>query len=65
MIISKNNKGEVIGYTETYIGPQENVTVSVNGNTTSISSFNRTTGKSDVKTFFGKPILPTDPASKK
>jgi hypothetical protein len=55
MIISKDNNGNMIGWRETYISKDEIVDVSVNGNTTR----DRTTGKVESKTFFGKPLLPS------
>jgi hypothetical protein len=62
MIISKNNKGEVTGYMETYLGEKENVTVSVIGNISTIATRDKTTGKVESKTFFGKPLLPASPS---
>ncbi len=59
MIISKNNKGEVTGYLETYLGEKETVTVSVIGNINTIATRVKTTGKVESKTFFGKPLLPS------
>jgi hypothetical protein len=63
MIISKDNNGRVVGWRETYVSKDEIVNVSVNGNITSISTQNRTTGKVESKTFFGKPPLPSAFAS--
>ena len=60
MIISKDNDGRVSGWRETYISKDEIVDVSVNGNINSISTRDRTTGKVETKTFFGKPLLPSD-----
>jgi hypothetical protein len=59
MIISKGNDGRIIGWRETYISSDEIVNVSVGGNITTISTQNRTTGKVESKTFFGKPLLPS------
>jgi hypothetical protein len=59
MLISKDNSGRVIGWQETYISDREIVTVSVNGNINMISTRDRTTGKVESKTFFGKPLLPS------
>jgi hypothetical protein len=59
MIVSKDSNGNVIGWRETYISKDEIVNVSVGGNITTISTQNRTTGKVDSKTFFGKPPLPS------
>ena len=60
MIVSKDNSGRIIGWREVYIGDSEIVTVSVNGNINMISTRDRTTGKVETKTFFGKPLLPSD-----
>lgn len=59
MLISKDNSGRIIGWRETYISADEIVNVSVGGNITTISTRNRTSGKVDSKTFFGKPLLPS------
>jgi hypothetical protein len=62
MLISKDNKGSkgnIVGWRETYISDREIVNVSVSGNITSISTQDRTTGKVESKTFFGKPLLPS------
>jgi hypothetical protein len=59
MIISRDNDGHVIGWRETYISKNEIVNVSVNGNINTISTRDRTTGKVESKTFFGKPLLPS------
>lgn len=59
MIISKDNDGRIIGWLETYISASEIVNVSVNGNISTISTQDRTTGKVESKTFFGKPLLPS------
>ena len=60
MLISKDNSGNIIGWRETYISKDEIVDVSVNGNITAINTRDRTTGKVDSKTFFGKPPLPSE-----
>jgi len=60
MLISKDNDGRIIGWQEVYIGDREIVTVSVNGNVNVVSTRDRTTGKVETKTFFGKPLLPSD-----
>ena len=60
MLISKDNSGRVIGWRETYVSDREIVNVSVNGNINSISTRNRATGTVETKTFFGKPLLPSD-----
>lgn len=59
MIISKDNDGRITGWRETYISANEIVNVSVNGNISTISTQDRTTGKVETKTFFGKPLLPS------
>jgi hypothetical protein len=59
MIISKDNDGRIVGWRETYISADEIVKVSVVGNINTISTQNRTTGKVESKTFFGKPLLPS------
>jgi hypothetical protein len=59
MLISKDNNGNIIGWRETYISKDEVVDVSVIGNINTINTRNRTTGKVDSKTFFGKPLLPS------
>jgi hypothetical protein len=59
MIISKDNEGRIIGWRETYISKDEIVDVSVVGNISTINTRDRTTGKVDSKTFFGKPLLPS------
>jgi hypothetical protein len=60
MLISKNNGGKTIGWRETYFSKDESVDVSVHRNVSTITTRDRTTGKVDSKTFFGKPLLPTD-----
>lgn len=60
MIVTKNNKGEVVGWRETYVSKDEVVDVSVHGTVSTIMTRDRTTGKVDAKTFFGKPLLPSD-----
>ena len=59
MIISKANDGRIIGWRETYVSKDEIVDVSVNGNINTITTRDRTTGKVDSKTFYGKPLLPS------
>ena len=60
MLISKNNKGEVTGWRETYISEREIVEVAVNGNINQITTRDRRTGKVETKTSVGKPLLPSD-----
>ena len=59
MLISKNNDGRISGWRETYVSTDEIVNVSVVGNINTISTQNRTTGKVESTTFFGKPLLPS------
>jgi len=59
MIISKGNDGRIIGWRETYVSADEIVDVSVIGNINTINTRDRTTGKVESKTFFGKPLLPS------
>ena len=60
MIVTKNNKGEVVGWREHYTSKDESVDVSVHGTVSTITTTDRNTGKVDVKTFVGKPLLPSD-----
>lgn len=59
MLISKDNDGHIIGWRETFVSANEIVNVSVGGNINTISTRDRTTGKVESKTFFGKPLLPS------
>ncbi|MGA8768589.1 MAG: hypothetical protein WB559_16355 [Candidatus Acidiferrales bacterium] len=59
MIISKGNDGRIIGWRETYVSADEIVDVSVIGSINTINTRDRTTGKVESKTFFGKPLLPS------
>jgi len=59
MIISKDNNGRIVGWRETYVSANEIVDVSVVGNINTITTRDRTTGKVETKTFFGKPLLPS------
>jgi len=65
VLISKNNKGEVTGYLETYISDKEIVRVSAHGPFTTITTAPKSTGLPVTKNFFGKPILLVDPSNKK
>jgi hypothetical protein len=65
VLISKNNKGEVTGYLETYINDKEIVLVSVHGPFTTITTTPKSSGLPVTKTFFGKPVLPTNPSHNK
>lgn len=60
MLITKNNGGKTIGWRETYFGKDESVDVSVIGNTSTITTRDRSTGKVDSKTFIGRPLLPSE-----
>lgn len=60
MLITKNNGGKTIGWRETYFGKDESVDVSVIGNTSVITTRDRSTGKFDSKTFLGRPLMPSD-----
>jgi hypothetical protein len=60
MLISKNNGGKTIGWRETYFSKDESVDVSVVGNTSTIKTRDRNTGKVDSKTFIGRPLMPSD-----
>jgi hypothetical protein len=59
MIISKDNKGKIIGWRETYFSKDEIVDVSVIGNINTVNTRDKATGKVESKTFFGKPLLPS------
>jgi hypothetical protein len=60
MLISKDNKGKVIGWRETYFAKDETVDVSVVGNISTITTRDRSRGKVDSKTFVGRPLMPSD-----
>lgn len=60
MIVSKDNGGRTIGWRETYFSKNESVDVSVIGNTSTITTRDRNTGKVDSKTFLGRPLMPAD-----
>jgi hypothetical protein len=59
MLIRKDNNGNIIGWRGTHISKDEIVDVSVNGNINSITTRDRTTGKVESKTIFGKRLLPS------
>jgi hypothetical protein len=65
MIVTKNNKGEVVGWREHYTSKDESVDVSVHRNVTTVTTLDRNTGKADSKTFLGKTPLPSDFDGKK
>ncbi len=54
MLITKDNHGRVIGWRETYQSKDESVDVSVQRNVSTITTRDRSTGKVETKTFFGK-----------
>jgi hypothetical protein len=60
MLITKDNSGKTIGWRETYVSKDETVDVSVHRNVSTITTRDRTTGKVDSKTFFGKTPLTSD-----
>jgi hypothetical protein len=60
MLITKDNHGRIIGWRETYYSKEETVDVSVVGNTSTITTRDRNTGKVDSKTFVGRPLMPSD-----
>jgi hypothetical protein len=65
MIVTKNNKGEVLGWRETYFSKGESVDVSVHRNVSTITTRDKTTGKVDSKTFIGRTPLTSDFDGKK
>ena len=60
MLITKDNSGKTLGWRETYVSKDETVDVSVHRNVSTITTRDRTTGKVDSKTFFGRPLMPSD-----
>lgn len=58
MLVSKDNGGNVIGWTETYFGDNKTVTVNVSRNFTTVLTQDRTTGQVKSETFVGNPPLP-------
>jgi hypothetical protein len=60
MLISKDNSGRIIGWLETYYSDNETVTVNVHRNFSTVMKHDRTTGKVESKTFYGKPPLPSE-----
>lgn len=77
MRCTKSNRGELrwsqakitkvaqIAWQETYFGKDETVNVSVVRNITTITTRDRTTGKVDSKTFFGRTPFTSDFDAKK
>ena len=60
MLISKDNHGRVIGWRETYQSKDESVDVSVQRNVSTVTTRDRSTGKVETKTYFGKTPLTLD-----
>ena len=60
MLISKDNHGRVIGWRETYQSKDESVDVSVQRNVSTVTTRDRSTGKVETKTYFGKTPLTSD-----
>jgi hypothetical protein len=60
MLTSKDNSGKTIGWRETYQSKDESVEVSVHRNVSTITTRDRTTGKVETKTFFGKTPFTSD-----
>jgi hypothetical protein len=65
MLINRDNGGKPIGWRETYVSKDESVEVSVHRNVSTITTRDRTTGKVEVKTFFGRTPLTSDFDGKK
>jgi len=60
MLTTKDNRGRVIGWRETYQSKDESVDVSIHRNVSTFTTRDRNTGKVDSKTFIGKTPLPSD-----
>ncbi|HWY57930.1 MAG TPA: hypothetical protein VNZ03_25935 [Terriglobales bacterium] len=60
MVVSKDNQGRIIGWRETYVSKDESVEVSVHRNVNTTTTRNRTTGKVDSKTVFGRTPFTSD-----
>jgi hypothetical protein len=60
MLITKVNHGRVVGWRETYFSKDESLDISVHRDVGTVTSRDRTTGKVEVKTFFGKTPLTSD-----
>jgi hypothetical protein len=60
MLTTKDNHGRIIGWRETHVSKDESVDVSVHGAVSTITTRDRNTGKVEVKTFLGTPLLPSD-----
>ena len=64
MLITKDNHGRVIGWREIYQSKDESVDVSVQRSVSTVTTRDRSTGKVETKTFFGKPLLPYDSSNR-
>ena len=60
MVVSKDNRGRIIGWRETYQSKDESVDISVHHNVSTITTRDRNTGKVDSKTFIGRTPLASD-----
>lgn len=60
MEIKKDSTGRVIGYRETYFSQDQNVTVNTIGRLIITTTTDRRTGRVEIKTTFGQPVLPSD-----
>lgn len=60
MQIKRDSRGKVIGYRETYFSQDENVTVNTVGGLIITTTTDRRTGRVEIKTTFGQPVLPSD-----
>jgi hypothetical protein len=60
MVVSKDNQGRIIGWRETYHSKDESVDVSVHRNVSTVTTRDKTTGKVDTKTVFGKTPFTSD-----
>jgi hypothetical protein len=66
MLITKDNQGKIVGFRETYVSQDESVEISVHRAVSTITTRDRSTGKVEVKTFLGTPLLPSEsPSGKK
>jgi hypothetical protein len=64
MVIRRDSKGNVIGYRETYFSEEKNMTVNTIGRLITTTTTDRRTGKVEIKTTFGKPVLPSEAGNK-
>ena len=58
MLVGKDVDGKVVSWMETYFGDNETVIVNATRYSTTVSRQDRTNGKWETKTFFGKPPVP-------